>query len=107
MYLTMNTLSPSGQPVHTGLSPWRGVVSVLLAFVALLVMVPTVIGTGFLLQLMSRETVYRAEAHNVNPAFEGKWVKVHFKHIYTDGEQAQDALFGISNTSLYNTLLPN
>ena len=100
MYLTMNTLSPSGQPLHPGLSPWRGVVSVLLAFVALLVMVPTVIGTGFLLQLMSRETVYRAESHNVNPAFEGKWVKVHFKHIYTDGEQAQDALFGISNKGI-------
>ncbi len=100
MYLTMNTHSPSGQPLHTGLSPWRGVVSVLLAFVALLVMVPTVIGTGFLLQLMSRENVYQADAQMVNPALEGKWVKVHFKHIYADGVQAQDSLFGISNKGI-------
>ena len=81
-------------------APWRVLLSVLLGLMALLALLPTVFGIAFVLPIMTSERVYMADAQQINPELDGKLVKIHFQHIYADGQQAQDEFFSLSNKGI-------
>ena len=85
---------------NTTPAPWRVFLSLFLGLAALIALIPTIFGIAITLPIMTSERVYRADAWELNPELDGKLVKVHFQHIYANGQQAQDESFNLRNKGI-------